>query len=111
MRKTSAIFSAGTVLFPRPPPRRDRSGLLHQALEKSVMILGDSTAADLYYGLKQVLPNDVSTLLIYSSSCRFGDFVGPDSLNHCDTANHFALDRIKQDPPDVVLIGSNNSFI
>jgi peptidoglycan/LPS O-acetylase OafA/YrhL len=79
--------------------------------QKSVLILGDSNAADLYYGLNEVLPKDVSTLLIFSSGCQ----VRPlnDALlqaDHCNMANHFALERIEQDPPDVVLMSSNNSF-
>ena len=78
---------------------------------KSVLILGDSNAADLYYGLKEVLPKDVSTLLIFSSGCQvrpLNDLYLQE--DHCNMTNHFALERIKQDPPDVVLMSSNNSF-
>ena len=79
--------------------------------KKSVLILGDSNASDLYIGLKDALPSDFSTLLIYSSGCRFGTFSEAQlRLNHCDYANYFALNHIKSDPPDLVLISSNNSY-
>src|SRR6185437_13545212 len=70
---------------------------------KSVLILGDSNAADLYYGLKQTLPAEISTLLIFSSGCDVRPineaFLHTD---HCEMANFFALNRIKSDPPDIV---------
>jgi peptidoglycan/LPS O-acetylase OafA/YrhL len=78
---------------------------------KSVLIIGDSNGADLYHGLKEVLPKDISVLLIYSSSCRVEPIVEPMvETNHCHMANYFALNRIKADPPDVLLLSSNNSF-
>ncbi|WP_316228870.1 acyltransferase family protein [Bradyrhizobium sp. SZCCHNR1070] len=78
---------------------------------KSVLILGDSNAADLYYGLKQVLPQDISTLLIFSSGCPVRPLNDAQiKEDHCNMTNHFALERIKQDPPDVVLMSSNSSF-
>ncbi|MGJ5130635.1 acyltransferase family protein [Bradyrhizobium oligotrophicum] len=78
---------------------------------KSVLILGDSNAADLYYGLKQVLPAEISTLLIFSSGCPVRPLNDAQiKEDHCNMTNHFALDRIKQDPPDVVLMSSNSSF-
>ncbi|WP_316219195.1 acyltransferase family protein [Bradyrhizobium sp. SZCCHNR2026] len=79
--------------------------------EKSVLILGDSNAADLYYGLKQVLPNDISVLMIYSSGCAPAPIHETALLtNHCEFANHFALERIKADPPGIILMSSNNSY-
>ncbi|WP_316180358.1 MULTISPECIES: acyltransferase family protein [unclassified Bradyrhizobium] len=77
----------------------------------SVLILGDSNAADLYYGLKHVLPPEVSTLLIFSSGCPVRPLNDAQiKEDHCNMTNHFALERIKQDPPDVVLMSSNSSF-
>ena len=79
--------------------------------EKSVMILGDSNAADLYHGLKAVLPPDISLLMIYSSGCQVGPVLEwIIKTHHCTMANYFALERIKADPPDVLLLSSNNSF-
>ncbi|WP_315781447.1 MULTISPECIES: acyltransferase family protein [unclassified Bradyrhizobium] len=78
---------------------------------RSVLILGDSNGADLYHGLKQVLPESVSLLLLYSSGCRVQPF--SEELiesDHCHKANHFALERIKADPPDIVLMASYNSY-
>ncbi|NPU15523.1 acyltransferase [Bradyrhizobium sp. 83012] len=79
--------------------------------DKSVLILGDSNAADLYYGLNEVLPKDVSVLLIHSSGCQVSPIIQHIvETHHCNMANHFALRRIEADPPDVLLLSSNNSF-
>jgi peptidoglycan/LPS O-acetylase OafA/YrhL len=65
--------------------------------QKSVLILGDSNAADLYYGLKEVLPKDISTLLIFSSGCAVRPIVEADlQADHCNMANYFALNQIKE---------------
>jgi peptidoglycan/LPS O-acetylase OafA/YrhL len=100
------------LLIPTLVPRKeiDPSCYLRHS-DKSVMIIGDSNAADLYYGLKTVLPSDISLLMIYSSGCQ----VGPVAewvihTHHCNMANYFALERIKIDPPDVLLLSSNNSY-
>ena len=79
--------------------------------KKSVLILGDSNAADLYYGLKEVLPKDISTLLIFSSGCTVRPIVEADlRTDHCNMTNYFALNHVKKDPPDIVLMSSNSSF-
>ncbi|RXG85767.1 acyltransferase family protein [Bradyrhizobium zhanjiangense] len=79
--------------------------------DKSLMILGDSNAADLYYGLKATLPKEISILMIYSSGCQVSVVVEHIiNTHHCNMANHFALERIKIDPPDVLLLSSNNSY-
>ncbi|WP_316227613.1 acyltransferase family protein [Bradyrhizobium sp. SZCCHNR3015] len=78
---------------------------------KSVLLFGDSIAADLYYGLREVLPKDISVLLIFSSGCQPGYLVPHIvQIHHCAMANHFAMERIKADPPDVVVMNSNNSY-
>lgn len=78
---------------------------------KSVLIIGDSNGADLFYGLKEVLPNDVSVLLLYSSGCGVREFSEQAiQTDHCDMANYFVLNRIKADPPDVVMMSSYNSY-
>jgi hypothetical protein len=78
---------------------------------KSVLILGDSNAADLYYGLNETLPKDVSVLMIFSSGCTVRP-IREDMLqaDHCEMANFFAMNRIKADPPDVILTSSNSSY-
>lgn len=79
--------------------------------DKSVLIIGDSNAADLYYGLNEVLPKDVSVLLIHSSGCQVSPIIEHIiETHHCNMANYFALRRIAIDPPDVLLLSSNNSF-
>jgi hypothetical protein len=79
--------------------------------DKSVMILGDSNAADLYHGLQTVLPPEISLLMIYSSGCQVSAVIEwIIKTHHCNMANYFALERIKLDPPDVLLLSSNNSF-
>ncbi|UFZ05444.1 acyltransferase [Bradyrhizobium ontarionense] len=79
--------------------------------EQSVMIIGDSNASDLYYGLHEVLPKAISLLLIWSSGCQVSEVIERIiDTNHCHMANYFALQRIKADPPTVLLLSSNNSF-
>lgn len=105
-------FYSWDSLWPTNGPRAaiDTECYTRQA-QKSVLILGDSNAADLYYGLKQVLPKEISTLLIFSSGCQVRPLNDAHiKEDHCNMANHFALERIKTDPPDVVLMSSNNSF-
>jgi peptidoglycan/LPS O-acetylase OafA/YrhL len=78
---------------------------------KSVMIIGDSNASDLYYGLHEVLPKDISLLLIWSSGCQVSPVIERIiAIHHCNMANYFEIQRIKADPPDVLLLSSNNSF-
>jgi peptidoglycan/LPS O-acetylase OafA/YrhL len=96
---------------PTKAPRTVDPGCYTRHSAKSVLILGDSNGADLYYGLDEALPKDVSLLLLYSSGCRVRAFSEVRiETDHCDMANYFALERIKADPPDVVLMASYNSF-
>ena len=79
--------------------------------DKSVLIIGDSNASDLYYGLNEILPKEISLLLIWSAGCQVSPIVEAIiETHHCNMANYFALQRIKADPPDVLLMSSNNSF-
>lgn len=78
---------------------------------KSVLIWGDSHAAHLYHGLKKTLPQDVSTLLMFSSGC------GPRPIDrsrvetdHCELSNYSALNLAEREPPDVVVLASSTSF-
>jgi hypothetical protein len=56
------------------------------------------------------MPKDVSVLLIFSSGCAVRPIKEDLQADHCDMANYFALNRIKADPPDVILMSSNSSF-
>ncbi|CCE01298.1 putative Acyltransferase, group 3; O-antigen acetylase [Bradyrhizobium sp. STM 3809] len=79
--------------------------------DQSVMILGDSNASDLYHGLREVLPPELSLLLIWSSGCQVSEPIERIiATHHCHMANYFALQRIKADPPTLLLLSSNNSF-
>jgi peptidoglycan/LPS O-acetylase OafA/YrhL len=79
--------------------------------KKSVLIWGDSHAAHLYYGLEKSLPKDISTLLIFSSGCINGPVVMDRlEIDHCAMSNYSAIQLVERDPPDVVVLASNNSF-
>jgi hypothetical protein len=79
--------------------------------DRSVMIIGDSNASDLYHGLHEILPKDVSLLLIWSSGCQVSEVIERIiATHHCNMANYFAIQRIKADPPNVLLLSSNNAF-
>jgi peptidoglycan/LPS O-acetylase OafA/YrhL len=76
--------------------------------EKSVLLWGDSHAAHLYYGLKRVLPKDISPLLIFSSGCAprlYSDINR--QLPYCNTSNSAALNLVEKQPPDIVILASN----
>jgi peptidoglycan/LPS O-acetylase OafA/YrhL len=105
-------FYSWDAKWPTNGPRESiDAGCYTKHSQKSVLILGDSNAADLYYGLNEALPKDVSTLLIFSSGCPVRPLNDAQiQEDHCNMTNHFALERIKQDPPDVVLMSSNSSF-
>jgi hypothetical protein len=105
-------FSQVGLSIPTLVPRKeiDPSCYLRHS-DKSVMIIGDSNAADLYYGLKTVLPQEISLLMIFSSGCQVSPVAEWVIHTHaCNMANYFALERIKLDPPDVLLLSSNNSY-
>lgn len=105
-------FYAWDSAIPTLVPRKAIDPSCYQRhSDKTVLIIGDSNAADLYYGLNEVLPKDLSLLLIWSSGCQVSPIVEHIiTTHHCNMANFFALSRIKADPPDVLLMSSNNSF-
>ncbi|WP_315742861.1 MULTISPECIES: acyltransferase family protein [unclassified Bradyrhizobium] len=105
-------FYSSDAKIPTIAPRSaiDASCYTRQS-DQSVMIIGDSNASDLYYGLHEVLPKTVSVLLIWSSGCQVSEVIERIiDTHHCHMANYFALQRIKADPPAVLLLSSNNSF-
>ncbi|GLH78625.1 acyltransferase [Bradyrhizobium sp. SSBR45G] len=105
-------FYAWDAKIPTLAPRRAIDPACYtRTHERSVMIIGDSNASDLYYGLREVLPSNISLLLIWSSGCQVSEVIERIiDVHHCNMANHFALQRIKADPPHVLLLSSNNSF-
>jgi peptidoglycan/LPS O-acetylase OafA/YrhL len=90
---------------PRPSISAD---CYEQKTKKSVLLWGDSHAAHLYFGLKKTLPQDISTLLIFSSGCAPHLQVDTDhQLDYCETSNNSALKLVEKQPPDVVMLASN----
>ena len=73
--------------------------------KKAIFIWGDSHAQALYPGLKNTLPRDISILQVASSGChpsivesvQIGD-------NYCKVSNNFALMKIKEEQPDIVIM-------
>ncbi len=79
--------------------------------KKSILLWGDSHAAHLYYGLTQILPKDISVLLVFSSSCT------PHPVNlkrihddYCEMSNYSALNVAKKEVPEVVILAASGSF-
>ncbi|WP_248752130.1 acyltransferase family protein [Pseudomonas sp. MWU15-20650] len=71
----------------------------------SVMIWGDSHAQQLYYGLREEIPSEVSILQVATSGCMAylpnADY--PRAKN-CEKSNAFALSVIKEKKPAVVIV-------
>jgi peptidoglycan/LPS O-acetylase OafA/YrhL len=73
--------------------------------KNAIFIWGDSHAQALYYGLENTLPRDISILQVASSGCH------PDIVesvqsgdNYCKVSNSFALQKIKEEQPDIVIV-------
>ncbi|SUD30170.1 acyltransferase [Pseudomonas fluorescens] len=70
-----------------------------------VMIWGDSHAQQFSYGLMEVLPRDISFLQVASSGCEAnlpGRATG--GRKYCDRSNEFALEVMRKEKPDVLVI-------
>jgi len=101
----------GSVVPTLAPKKSIDPSCYTKTSKTAVMLIGDSNTSDLYYGLREVLPKEVSLLLIWSSGCQVSPIVQHIiETHHCTKANYFALERIKADPPDVLLLSSNNSY-
>jgi len=75
--------------------------------KKAVFIWGDSHAQQLYYGLKQVLPTDWQILQVASSGCVATTRATENRQDYCEYSNWFALQKIAETRPDVVIVGQN----
>jgi peptidoglycan/LPS O-acetylase OafA/YrhL len=76
--------------------------------EKAVLIWGDSHAQQLYYGLKQNLP-EWDVLIVASSGCKPNLLANEDSVsNFCQRSNWFALKTIKEARPGVVIVAQSD---
>lgn len=78
---------------------------------RSVMLWGDSFAADLYSGLKATLPKGISTLLVWSAGCQIERVHTEEiSTDHCQKMNDFGLSVIARVHPSVVVLSSSRMF-
>ncbi len=73
--------------------------------DTSVMIWGDSHAQQLYHGLREELPSDISILQVATSGCM-AYLPNPDypRAKNCEKSNALALNVIKEKMPAVVII-------
>jgi hypothetical protein len=77
----------------------------------SVLVWGNSFGADLFYGLKETLPRDVSPLLVFASGCSiaFPNAPGAKQAPYCEKMNEFALETAKKVKPEIVILSPANS--
>ena len=75
--------------------------------KRFVFIWGDSHAQQLYYGLRQVLPDDWQILQVATSGCVARLNATPNKQNYCEYSNWFAFSKIVEDKPDVVIVGQD----
>jgi peptidoglycan/LPS O-acetylase OafA/YrhL len=79
------------------------------AIEKSLLLWGDSHAAHLYPGLARNLPKDWQVLQVTSSGCYPDISVKEDSSrDYCKRSNWFAMQTIAKEKPDTVIIAQND---
>lgn len=74
---------------------------------KTLFIWGDSHAQQLYWGLKQTMPDDWQILQVATSSCAPGIPDQGEKSEICEKANTFALKNIEALKPNVILIAQN----
>jgi peptidoglycan/LPS O-acetylase OafA/YrhL len=78
-------------------------------IKNSVLLWGDSHAAHLHPGVAQNLPKTWQILQVTSSGCRPDISVKQDSSsNYCQRSNWFAMQLIKQERPETVIIAQND---
>ena len=75
--------------------------------KRFVFVWGDSHAQQLYYGLRQVLPDDWQILQVATSGCLARLNATPNKQNYCEYSNWFAFSKIVEDKPDVVIVGQD----
>lgn len=92
-----------------PMPKIDNSCFTRNpAYRNSVFIWGDSHAQQLYFGLKNYLPNNWQILQVASSGCApHTTIMQSSTTDYCDRSNWFALKSINETKPDVVIIAQN----
>ncbi len=73
---------------------------------KKVLFWGDSHAQQYIYGVTQELPKDIAVLSVASSACLPNlPEVDASPAQYCRKSNEFAVETIKDQKPDVVIIG------
>ena len=75
-----------------------------------VFIWGDSHAQHLNFGLANTLPANITLLQVATSACH-ADIVSTDSSDppYCRKSNEFAMEIIRKERPDVVLIAQRDA--
>ncbi|VEF10116.1 lipopolysaccharide modification acyltransferase [Pseudomonas fluorescens] len=73
--------------------------------DKKIMFWGDSHAQQYIYGVTHELPRDIAILSVASSGClpNLPDF-DASAAEYCKKSNKFAIQAIKDQKPDVVII-------
>jgi hypothetical protein len=93
--------------MPRPASKAisktcyERDGRPH-----AVFIWGDSHAQQLYAGLRDYLPQDWQILQVATSGCP-PNYSRPANTDFCAYSNWFALSKIKEAKPDVVIVAEH----
>jgi len=74
--------------------------------KKAVFLWGDSHAQHLYYGLNRQMPKDWQVMIVATSGCTpaLVDEAHVAPRQSCSTSNFFALNTIKKEKPDVVIL-------
>jgi peptidoglycan/LPS O-acetylase OafA/YrhL len=77
-------------------------------IKNSVLLWGDSHAAQLYYGISQNLPTNWQILQVTSSGCSPKISKQDSSNNYCKKSNWFAMQTIEKERPDTAIVAQSN---
>ncbi len=105
-RNTPRYSAGGNSWVPRESI--SRSCYERDARPHAVFIWGDSHAQHLNAGLRDYLPQDWQLLQVATSSCPpYKNYQLPSTVDYCAQSNWFALAKIKESKPDVVIVAEH----
>lgn len=110
--RTDCDFWDSTNKLTRIPTKKiDKSCYnKNQNFSKTIFLWGDSHAQQFYHALKSNLTSDFQVLIVATSSCSPAIIEIDSSTDYCQKSNYVAIENIKKNIPDIVVISSKNSY-
>lgn len=99
-------YRAGKITM--EPRREIRADCYISKNKTKILLWGDSHVQHYNYGLKNSLPDSVSILQVASSACEaYIPTSTPNVRKYCDRSNAFALEVMKKEVPDILVIAQS----